>query len=80
LSNGIPITPFKEDKTDREFLSLTRFLVRISSEYDLRVSLRHAFSFDSIRSKEKYNFDNFIDYYDYDACEEEQEKDDEWEE
>jgi hypothetical protein len=52
LSNGIPITPFKEDKTDREFLSLTRFLVRISSEYDLRVSLRHAFSFDSIRSKD----------------------------
>ena len=30
LSNGIPVMPFKEDKTDREFESLTRFLVRIS--------------------------------------------------
>lgn len=44
LSNGIPVMPFKEDKTDREFESLTRFLVRLSSEDDVREVLKMAFS------------------------------------
>jgi len=48
LSNGVPITPFKEDKTDKEFVSLQRFLVRISLEDDLREALRDAFSFENI--------------------------------
>ena len=43
LSNGIPVMPFKEDKSDREFKSLTRFLVRINSVPDIRGILRDAF-------------------------------------
>lgn len=65
----MPITPFKEDKNDKEFLSLTRFLVGIHKKPDLRVALRDAFSFENISSKEKYDFENFIEYYDYEACE-----------
>ena len=76
----MPITPFKEDKNDKEFLSLTRFLVGIHKKPDLRVALRDAFSFENISSKEKYDFERFIDYYDYEACEIEQEQDDEYEE
>lgn len=57
LSNGVPITPFKEDKNDKEFNSLTRFLVDIHNQPDLRVALRNAFSFENISPKEKYDFD-----------------------
>ena len=80
LSNGVPMTPFKEDKSDEEFVSLQNFLVRIHDEPDVRVALRHAFGLEDLFSKEKYNFDGFIEYYDIDACEEEQEQDDEYEE
>lgn len=80
LSNGVPITPFKEDKNDKEFLSLMRFLVRIHKENDLRLALRDAFSFENISCKEKYDFENFIEFYDYEACEQEQEEDDDYEE
>lgn len=73
LSNGVPITPFKEDKNDKEFLSLMRFLVRIHREHDLRLALRDAFSFENISCKDKYDFENFIEFYDYEACELEQE-------
>ena len=69
LSNGIPVMPFKEDKTDREFESLTRFLVRLSSEDDVRETLKMAFSLQSICPKDKYDFEKFIDYYDYETCE-----------
>ena len=78
LSNGIPITPFKEDKTDCEFLCLMRFLVRISTVDDIRAALRDAFSFENISCKEKYDFDIFIGYYDTEECETEQQEDDEW--
>lgn len=44
------------------------------------MALRDAFSFENISSKEKYDFERFIDYYDYEACEIEQEQDDEYEE
>lgn len=80
LSNGVPITPFKEDKTDKEFVSLQRFLVRISQEDDLREALRDAFSFENISQKDKYDFEKFIHYYDFEDCEEEQEKDDDYDE
>lgn len=35
LSNGIPVMPFKEDKTDREFELLTKLLLRIAAEDDV---------------------------------------------
>jgi len=77
LSNGIPITPFKHNKTDEEFLYLWKFLIDCHDIYDLRETLKLSFHFEEL-SKE-YNFDDFIDYYDYEDCEEEQEKDDDFE-
>jgi hypothetical protein len=79
LSNGIPITPFKEDKTDNEFLFLKRFLADIRNYDDLRQPIGAAFSLEELYSSEKYNFDEFIEYYDYEECEEEQDMDDEYE-
>ena len=43
LSNGIPITPFKEDRNDREFRFLKRFLLDIRTCEDFREPLRAAF-------------------------------------
>jgi hypothetical protein len=79
LSNGIPITPFKEDKTDKEFLFLKRFLYDIRSYEDLREPISAAFCLDELCKSDKYNFDEFINYYDYEECEEEQDLDDEFE-
>ena len=72
--------PFKEDKTDREFESLTRFLVRISQQEDLRATLNMAFQLETVSSRDKFDFDKFIEYYDYEACEIEQDEDDDWDE
>jgi CTD small phosphatase-like protein 2 len=43
LSNGIPITPFKDDKDDREFILLMNYLKRIKDSDDLRLANREAF-------------------------------------
>lgn len=43
LSNGIPITPFKDDKDDREFILLMNYLQRIKDSDDLRLPNREAF-------------------------------------
>ena len=80
LSNGVPVMPFKEDKSDREFESLTRFLVRISTQDDVRYTLSDAFSLQAISPHDKFNFDSFIEHYDYETCENEQDVDDDWEE
>ena len=48
LSNGIPITPFKEEKDDKEFLFLKRFLYDIRSYDDLRDPIAAAFSLDKL--------------------------------
>jgi len=46
LSNGIPITPFKDDKEDREFLFLMNYLENIKDLDDLRVANRELFRMD----------------------------------
>jgi hypothetical protein len=69
LSNGIPITPFKEDRTDKEFLFLKRFLFDIRNYDDLREPIDVAFCLEELRTSEKYNFDDFIEFYDYEECE-----------
>ena len=79
MSNGIPITPFKEDKTDKEFLFLKRFLADIRGYDDLREPIDAAFCLEELYSSDKYNFDSFIEYYDYEDCEVEQDLDDEYE-
>ena len=47
LSNGIPIIPFKFDKTDEEFIYLKNFLRHIHECPDLREPLRAAFSLEN---------------------------------
>ena len=79
LSNGIPITPFKFDKDDKEFLFLRRFLFDIRNYDDLRDPINAAFQLDKLIEDERYSFDDFIEYYDYEECEEEQTADDEYE-
>ena len=79
LSNGIPITPFKFDKDDKEFLFLRRFLFDIRNYDDLRDPINAAFQLDKLIQDERYSFDDFIEYYDYEECEEEQTADDEHE-
>jgi len=74
LSNGIPIIPFKTDKTDEEFKHLTSFLRDCYKLDDLTDPLKKSFHFDEL--KEMYNFDDFIEYYDYEECEMEQDLDD----
>jgi hypothetical protein len=71
LSNGIPITPFKEEKDDKEFLFLKRFLFDIKDYDDLREPIRGAFQLDKLIEDERFSFDDFIEYYDYEECEEE---------
>ena len=77
LSNGIPIIPFKQDKSDEEFLYLQHFLQNVYHLDDLREPLKEIFGFDKI--SQEYNFDEFIEYYDYEECELEQKEDDKYE-
>ena len=43
LSNGIPITPFKDDVDDKEFLCLMNYVTMIKDYEDLRVPNKAAF-------------------------------------
>ena len=79
LRNGIPITPFKENKQDIEFIFLKRFLIENRNAYDIREPIERAFHLENLSSRERYNYEGFIDYYDLEECEKEQENDDEYE-
>ena len=48
LSNGIPITPFKDDVEDREFLFLMNYLNLIKDADDLRKINREAFKMEQV--------------------------------
>jgi hypothetical protein len=74
LDNGIPITPFKEDPEDNEFKHLIGHLKACALADDMREENKHIFRFSELL---KYNFANFIDYYDYEECEKIMEEDDE---
>jgi len=67
LANGIPITPFKDDKDDTEFICLMNYVTAIKDYDDLRVPNRAAFKMEQVY---KFNLENFIQYYDYDLCDE----------
>ena len=60
---------FRKYDYNREFESLTRFLVRLSTEEDVRDTLKLAFSLQCIYPMQKYDFEKFIEYYDYETCE-----------
>lgn len=66
LDNGIPITPFKEDVDDNEFLHLMGHLSKCADAYDMRDENRKVFRFGQLL---KYKFDKFIELYDYEECE-----------
>lgn len=53
LSNGIPITPFKDDKDDTEFVCLMNYLQNIIDLDDFREANRDAF-----RMEQVYKFNN----------------------
>ena len=48
---------------------MKRFLYDIRNEEDLRDSVEAAFCLDKIIRDDKYSFEEFIDYYDYEECE-----------
>ena len=74
LSNGIPITPFKDDKEDKEFLHLMQYLENIASFEDCRILNSACFKLDLVY---KFNVDKFIDYYSYDIADEDSGDDEE---
>jgi hypothetical protein len=76
LDNGIPITPFKEDPDDCEFKHLIVHIEKCAKVEDMREVNRMIFRFSELL---KYQFDSFIDYYDYIECEKIIEEDDETE-
>ena len=55
---------------------MIRVLEDLSQVDDVRVCLEEAFNLTKINA---FNLDEFIQYYDYEDCEIEQERDDEWE-
>ncbi len=65
LSNGIPITPFKDDPEDMEFICLMNYVEAIRNEEDLRVPNRQAFKMEKVFS---VKLEKFIDYYDYEEA------------
>ncbi len=77
LDNGIPITPFKEDPDDTEFKHLIGHLEKCAKADDMREVNKQIFRFSELF---KYQFENFIDYYDYEECEKIMEEDDDLEE
>ena len=72
LANGIPITPFKDDKEDTEFLCLMNYLENIKDLDDMRVANRQAFKMEHIY---KFSNDNYISEYDYELCEKDSDED-----
>ena len=62
LSNGIPITPFKDDKDDNEFLFLIEYLTNIMGIDDYREANKDAFKMEKVY---KFNLNSCIDQYEY---------------
>ena len=60
LSNGIPITPFKDDPQDREFLYLMNYLNIIKDYDDMRELNRECFRMEQVY---KFKLSPYIDYY-----------------
>ena len=63
LSNGIPITPFKEDPDDVEFEFLINYLYDIKDYDDFREVNREAFKMELV-----YKFNNSTYIEEYENC------------
>ncbi len=57
MSNGVPITPFKDDKDDTEFLCLMSYLEEVKNLDDMRVANKKAFRMEQVH---KFNLDTYI--------------------
>ena len=53
---------FKDDRSDREFINLMRYIEDIKDYDDLRVANRKLFKMEQVY---KFNVENFIQYYEY---------------
>jgi NLI interacting factor-like phosphatase len=60
LSNGVPITPFKDDKEDREFLYLMNYLMLLKDYEDMRELNREAFRMEQVY---QFNLGPCVHYY-----------------
>lgn len=67
LANGIPITPFKDDKDDSEFIFLMNYINILKDYDDMRLLNREAFRMEQVY---QFKLDKYIHYYDYDLCDE----------
>lgn len=48
LANGIPITPFKDDRDDCEFLHLMNYLTILKDQEDMRELNKEAFKTEKV--------------------------------
>jgi TFIIF-interacting CTD phosphatase-like protein len=48
LANGVPITPFKDDKDDTEFIHLMNYLQNLKEFEDMRTLNKAAFKMEQI--------------------------------
>ena len=62
LANGVPITPFKDDREDEEFIYLMNYLDKLKEYEDMREFNREAFKMEQVYH---IKLDPYIHYYDY---------------
>jgi CTD small phosphatase-like protein 2 len=62
LANGVPITPFKDDSEDKEFIYLMNYLDKLKEYEDMREFNREAFKMEQVY---QIKLDPYIHYYDY---------------
>lgn len=62
LANGVPITPFKDDREDKEFIYLMNYLDKLKDYNDMRDFNREAFKMEQVY---QIKLDPYIHYYDY---------------
>lgn len=74
LGNGVPITPFKDDKEDREFKFLMNYLDNIKNLEDMRDLNREAFKMEQVF---QYKLDPIIHFYEDEELWGEERSDDE---
>lgn len=67
LANGVPITPFKDDKEDREFEYLQNYLNILKDYDDMRELNKEAFKMEQVY---QFKLEPYIQYYDYQLCDE----------
>jgi hypothetical protein len=68
----VPITPFKDDREDREFKYLMNYLTILKDYDDMRELNREAFKMEQVH---QFKLDPYIQYYDYELCDDKSDDD-----